>query len=102
MYSMDWFQSMSEAGPGGGFDGAVVGGVDGVDGVEGDVGVVGDGEFGEALGVAEFDGDDVLEEFGDGLYARDVAGLGEEFGMGVEELAPVGGGRFKPGDQFTG
>src|SRR5207302_1862890 len=68
--------------------GPVVGGVDGLNGVEVDCGVVGDGEAGEAFGVAELRGDDVLEEFGDGLCSCDVAGVGEELGVGREELPP--------------
>ena len=83
-------------------DGAVVGGVDGVHGVEPDGGVVGDGETGQAFGVAELSGDDVLEEFGDGLCSGDVAGLGEEFGVAGEELPPALGGLFVPGEDFFG
>jgi hypothetical protein len=41
--------------------------------------------------------DDVLEEFGDRLCACYVAGLGEKFWVGGEELAPVLGGLFVPG-----
>lgn len=78
--------------------GTVMGGVDGGYGIEGDIGVVGDGEVREALGVAEFDGYDVLQKFCDGLRSGYVAGHGEEFGMAGEELAPVGGGLFVPGD----
>ena len=78
--------------------GAVMGGVDGFCGIEGDVGVVGDGEVGQTLGVAEFDGYDVLEKFADGLRSGYVAGRGEEFGMAGEEFLPVGGGLFVPGD----
>ena len=59
------------------------------DRVVGDRGVSDDGQISEAFGVAEFDGDDVLQEFGDGLCARDVAGDGEEFGVLGEELAPA-------------
>jgi hypothetical protein len=83
-------------------DGAAVGGVDGFDGVEGDVGVFRDGEAGEAFGIAEFHGDDVLEEFGDGLCACDVAGLGEKLGVAGEELPPVLGGLLVPGENFFG
>jgi len=46
--------------------------------------------------------DDVLEEFGDRLCACDVAGLGEEFGVAGEELPPVLGGLFVPGENFFG
>jgi hypothetical protein len=41
-----------------------VGGVERLNRVEGDIGVVGDGKICEPFGVAEFDGDDVLEELG--------------------------------------
>jgi len=81
---------------------AVVGGVDGFYGVEWDVGIVGDGETGEAFAVAELYGDDVLEEFGDGLCACDVAGLREEFGVMDEELPPACGGLFIPCEKFFG
>ncbi len=83
-------------------DGAVVGGVDGFDGVEGDVGVFRDGKAGEAFGVAEFHGDDVLEEFGDNLCACYVAGLGEEFGVVCKKLPPVLGGLFVPVEDLFG
>jgi hypothetical protein len=59
-------------------DGAIVRGVDGFDGVESDSSVVGDGKVGETFGVAELCGDDVLEEFGDGFGACDVARFDEE------------------------
>jgi hypothetical protein len=82
--------------------GPVVGGVDGVDGVERDVGVVGDGETGEAFGVAKLRGDNVLEEFRDGLCSCDVAGLGKEFGVIGEKLSPARGGLFILGKDLFG
>ncbi len=71
-------------------------------------GVAGDGVVGsffgggEALGVAELDGDDVLEELRDRLDAVDVALEGEDFGVLVDELVPVLGGLVVPGDEFFG
>ena len=81
-------------------DGAIVGGVDRVHGVKPDGVVVGDGESGQAFGVAELCGDDVLEEFGDGLCSSYIAGLAEKFGMVGEELPPALGGLFIPGEDF--
>ncbi len=63
-------------------EGAVVGAEDLGGGAAGDFGVVGFGLGGEALGVAEFDGDDVLEEVGGGSGLADVAGEIEDFGVG--------------------
>jgi hypothetical protein len=60
-------------------DSAVVGCIDGVDGVVGNCRVVGLREFEETLGVAEFYGDDVLEELGYGLGFADVAREREDF-----------------------
>jgi hypothetical protein len=56
-------------------DGTVVRGVDRFNGVKGYVCIVGDGKAGEPLGVSEFNGDDVLEEFADGLCTSYIAGL---------------------------
>src|SRR5438270_4687703 len=82
--------------------GPVVGGVDGVYEVEGDCGVIGDGEAGEAFGVAELRGCDVLEKLRDRLCAGYIAWLGEELGVGREELPPALGGLVVPGEDFFG
>jgi len=52
--------------------------------------------------VEELRDDDVLEEFGYGLCSCYVAGLGEKFGVMGEELPPVLGGLFVPGENFFG
>ena len=80
--------------------GLVLDGVDGFDGVERDRGIVRDGKAGETFGVAELRGDDVLEEFGDGLCSCDVTRLGEKFGVAGEELPPALGGLLVPGENF--
>jgi hypothetical protein len=81
--------------------GMVVRGEEGLHGVKRDVGVVGDGQLGEPFRIAKLNGDDVLKQLGNTPRARDIAGFGEEFGMGGEEPLPAGCGLFVPGDEFV-
>ena len=54
------------------------------------------------MGVAELNGDDVLEEIADGLGVADIAGEREDFGVGKEEVAPVEGGGVVPAEEVVG